>query len=321
MIAGVLRRAESIRSGRLTYRFESGVISSGEMPSRRIPRRSLVFSDSNWIERHEGSTSVSIHRRDYTFRYDETQQPDGSMRRTAIISRPISLVDRMDENRPPWFAGSFWHTKQLQYVEQQLARFRLRTPKHIRGVLCEVCELDIPAKDVPRVVAIVHPRLAGGAVLRLHVAPQLGFVLPLVEVLGPDGAEMVTYTGSRFTEVADQVYFPRQIRMRARLATGETRYQQFTIVGSQINEPVPDSEFNVSIPAGTRVQDERDGGQVRRFEVVAPTDSFEVVGDSTLLSTVEADRGSTNRVVAIIAAIGVVLLGYVVARRYLVSRR
>ncbi len=320
LMTGAIRRAKSIRSGRLAYRFDSGAVGSNGISSRRLSSKVLTFSDSDWIERDVDRAATSIHRRAYTLHYNETRQPDGSVHRTAVISQPTSLQGQENENRPPWFAGSFWRAGQLEYVEQHRARFRLVMPSKVAGIPCEICELDVPASEMRRVVNIVHPRLAAGGTLRVHVAPQLGFALPLVEVLAPDDTEVVTYESKGFVEMPDKTHFPRQIRMEIQFPTGVTRYEQFTITADRINQPIPDSEFVMLIPAGTQVRDERDATQFRRFELMAPSTSSELAGEPQSSLTAEADHFVRNRVLAIAGAIVVAIFCCMIAVRYLRNR-
>ena len=322
-MTGAIGRAKSIKSGRLEYRFEFGVVGSNVPPPRRLPTKMLSFAGSDWIERDCESAAASINFGGFFLQYDESRQSDGSLRRTAVLSQSGAFEDRDPINRRPQFAGTFWHAQQLQYVEQHRARFRLAMPSNVDGVRCKVCELDVPAEDVAAAFQIHRPLLAAGGTLRVHIAPQLGFALPLVEVNSANGIKVATYKSNDFFKFPDDTYFPKQIRRELRAPNSETEYGQFSIVPELINQPIPESEFIVEIPAGTHVRDERDATQVRRFELANASTSSELVGlgaGQRPPSMAEPTHSSPTKVLAIAGAAVIAVLCLLVAIRHLRTR-
>ena len=322
-MTGAIHRAKSIKSGRLEYRFEFGVVGSNVLPPKRLPTKVFSFAGIDWIERDRESATASINLGGYFLQYDEIRQPDGSVSRTAVLSQSGAFEDRDPINRRPRFAGTFWHAQQLRYVEQHRARFRLAMPSTVDGVRCEVCELDVPAEDVGPALQIHSPLLAAGGTLRVHIAPSLGFALPLIEVYSANGVKVATYNSKNFFKFLDGTYFPRQIRRELRAPISETEYGQFSIVPELINQPIPESEFIVEIPTGTRVRDERDATQVRRFELASASTSRELVGldvGQRPPSMAEATHLSPKQVLAIVAAAAIAIVYAVVAIRHLRTR-
>ena len=264
-IIGAIRRAKSIHSGRLDYRFESGVTGSKVIGPQRLPAKMLSFSGSDWIEHDRETGSVSINRGDCFMQLDQIRQEDGKVRSTAVLSRTRSFKDRDQENRRPWFAGSFWHAAQLEHVEQHRTEFRRLPSGNVGGVPCEIRELDVSGENAVSAFQLFSPLLNSGGTLRLHIAPQLGFVLPLTEVFSSSGVRVIAYEAKDWLEFPGHLHFPRKIRKELLAPSGMIEYEQFTIEPTLIGQLIPGSEFVVEIPAGTRVRDERDVTHVRRF--------------------------------------------------------
>ncbi len=277
-ISGAIRRAKAIQSGRLVYRVESGVTGSKVIGPQRLPAKILSFLGSDWIERDREMGSILISRGKSFMQLDQIRQEDGKVRSTAVLSPAHSFKDPGQENHRPWFAGSFWHAAQLEHVEQHRTEFRRLPSGNVDGVPCEICELDVSGENAVSAFQLFTPLLNSGGTLRLHIAPQLGFVLPLVEFYAHSGVRAVAYEAKDWLEFPGQLHFPRQIRKELLAPSGVIEYEQFTIEPTLIGQPIPDSEFVVEIPAGTRVQDKREGTRVRRFLLTPPATWQELVG-------------------------------------------
>ena len=98
------------------------------------------------------------------------------------------------------------------------------------------------------------------------MATQLGFVLPLIEVQSPMGAKVASFR-SRDLIVPDGTYFPRKTRREVRTPDGDAEYGEFAIVPELINQTIPASDCVLTIPAGTRVRDERDAAASAAIEL------------------------------------------------------
>ncbi len=277
-MTGVINRAKSVKSGRLEYHFESGIIGADALPPNRSPGKLLLFLGSDWIERIPDEGSALVNYGGTSLRIDEAHQPDNSVRQTATILPPSSFKDPSQQNRRPWFAGSFWHVRQSDFVDRHRADFRLAAPRNIDGIPCEVCEIDVQADDARSAFRVHSPLLASGGILRVHIAPQLGFVLPLVELRSATDVTILTYESKDWLEFPEGIYFPRRTRMELRAPAGETVYEQFTISPERINQPIEKSEFIVKVPAGTAVRDERDAENVHRYDLAKDSTSAVITG-------------------------------------------
>jgi hypothetical protein len=321
LMTGVLNRAKSVQSGRLEYRFTFGRVGSEMSPLRQVPVRVFTFAGADWIERERDSGSASVSRGGCFLQYDEIQKPNGDPSRTALLQRSGTSNDWDAVNRRPRSAGTFWHTQQRKYVESHRTQIRMSDPSTIDGIDCEVCELDVPAGETTVALQVHSPSLSAGGKLRVHVAPQLGFVLPLIEVQSAMGAKVASFRSSDFLMCPDGTYFPRKTRREVRTPSGDAEYGEFTIVPELINQTIPASDFALTVPAGTRVRDERDAAQVRRFELTRDTTSGELAGveDQPQPSdATEPTAVSPLKDLAIIIAVSIVCL--FVAIRLLRSR-
>src|SRR5882724_11761943 len=77
-ISGAIRRAKSIKSGRLNYRVESGVMGSTVIGPQRSPMKTLSFAIPDWIERDREKGVTLINRGDCFMRLDQIRQEDGT---------------------------------------------------------------------------------------------------------------------------------------------------------------------------------------------------------------------------------------------------
>lgn len=317
-MTSAVRRARSIHSGRLEYRFEVGIVRPNAAPPRLSAWKVFSFAGSDWIERDRKSTSMTIHRGGDTLVYRETHEQDGSLRRTAVLSQAGSVPER-SENRRPVFAGSFWDDQQLEYVDRHRGRFRLATSAKVADIDCELCEVDVPPDEISRVAQLVHPQLKAGGILRVCVSQELGFAVPRVEICSHDGAEVVAYESTGWLELAGDVFFPRRIRKEIRALDGSIVYEQFEIVPELINQAIDEAEFVVEIPAGTHVRDERNAVQVR-YELTSPSTSTRLIGEEPS-SAAERNESFRRRVSIVAGVLLVALVCGLLGIRYLRVRR
>ena len=257
LLSGSVHRAKVIQSGHLEYQLEAGVVGGNIPLTSQSPIKALTFTGSNWIERSRDSTTILINYGRCSMRYDEVRQANGTFNRTATISPPMMLRDAGRRFRRPWFAGTFWLARQAEYVEHHRAQFRLRRP---------IALMEFRARCVKPILPHRTPFLHSTSTVHYWpqapccglYCPQLGFVLPLIELKSIKGENVLVYQSKQWLEFPNQVYFPRLTRMELRGPAGETEHEQFKITAERINQPIPESEFVIKLPAGTRIRDVRD---------------------------------------------------------------
>ena len=269
LIAGLAARSQAIASGRLSYTFKTETFRGGRaLNSMAYPETTTSFSDSSWAERVRGSHVVRINHDGYFLEFVQTPQADGSLRPGATLLPQKSLESRSELNAPPIFAGSFWFREQLKYAEKHASEFRVVGSGVANAIPVEVVELAVPAENYRDAFHVVVAALKSGGAIRLHVAPQLGFVLPRVEFLTTSNQVAQSYDASDFSEVAPGIYFPGRLRTETQTAGNGSRYvAEFTTRCELINESIPEEDFLVKLPVGTRVQDAQVPGNVVTFEL------------------------------------------------------
>jgi hypothetical protein len=149
-------------------------------------------------------------------------------------------------------------------------------------------EWTIPERDYG-VLGDLNPvlhREYDSTLLRVYIIPEKGYVVRRLDYCTPEGDEAkmaMRFESEHLEEVAEGIYFPRNfalIRNYHDFGNGEGFYtDQFTLLMvTNVNSPVPESAFEMTLPEGTRVGDHRPGVPVTRFRT-GKTLSFTQVDD------------------------------------------
>ncbi len=275
LVRGIVSRYDAVGSGRLIYRFKSESF-TGERasPPLTLPEVTTSFSKSSWADRTKGSHVVRINHDGYFLEFVQTPQRDGSVRPGATLSPQRLLESRKEFNAPPLFAGSFWHRAQLQFVERHVANSRVVGTSVVNSIFTTVMEFDVTAANHRAAFHVLLPALGSGGIVRLYVAPQLGFVLPRIEFVTPSKQVAQSYDAADFTEVATGIYLPARLWTETHAAGGASRYRgEFSVQYELVNQTIPQEDFVVELPVGTRVQDAREPGSVVHFDLTESTSS------------------------------------------------
>lgn len=275
LVAGIVSRSRAIASGRITYTFKSeSFVGERALRPVLVPETTTSFSDSSWAERCKSSHLVQINHDGYFLEFVRTPQHDGSVRPGAILYPQRSLESRNELNAPPLFAGSFWNREQLRYIEKHAGDFQIAGSSTVNAIPVVTLELAVAAESHRDAFHILLPALKSGGIIRLYVAPQLGFVLPRIEFVTTSRQVAQSYDSVDFSEVAPGIHFPQRLWTQTHAAGGAARYRgEFTVRCELINQSVPQEDFVVELPVGTRVQDAREPGDVIKFELTEPSSS------------------------------------------------
>lgn len=288
LIQGVIARSEAVFSCKMDYRQKCGfanigkIIDEGEYKavasgsSWRLYYKRLVSeipsspaagakpqADAPSLEGFFENTQLS-HRGKF-IKYTVTPQFDASLRNVADIinERPISFLYKT-YNGPPLFAGSFWFDCTKDFILNRKNKAVRKPDTEVNGVKAQVLEWEV--SDAEKFNAF-HAANRGGF-LRLYVSSELGFVLPRIENVGPDGLIDTVYDSSDFKESAPGIIIPRYCRIQDYNHRKPGFYVEYEITRvAQLNEQIPDSEFIVHLPAGTLVSDSRAGKSSIFFEI------------------------------------------------------
>jgi hypothetical protein len=314
VLEGVIQRAAAIHSGKVEYQFEAGSVGANSARPMQGPRTAIIFDDQS-VWRDSDARHAELRCDGLVVRFDATQQRDGSVRNIATVERAAPSQSPGSENRIPVFAGTFWTAAQLEFVKQHREKVRRTGSANITGVKCDVISLSIGRADVANVVQFALPSLTHGAELRMSVAPELGFAMPLVEIVATDGTPTITYSSSEFVQLSQGSWFPKKTRMEMQLPNGDRYFEQFLTTPLAFNDSGLLEQLVLRLPAGTTVLDNRNAGG--RLELESATTSFDLLGIPSALARSRAAWGLNSMLIvaAILGIAGLLAVWLIFARR------
>jgi hypothetical protein len=284
-VAGVVARARAIVSGRLTFVYKSTSF-NGErvLTTDVLPEHIASFSDSSWADRDADRSARQISYVDhngYLLEYTVSPQPSGNINYSVNMRPPrgISAGREAQVNLPPIFAGSFWKPAQLEYVKDHAEKCRFVGKETVNGIATEKYELSVPAEDRGKAFVYFFPALKSGGVMRFFAAPQLGYVLPRIELVTLNGEVAQSDDARDFIEDSPGIFFPRHIELKNHAAGGAVfrPHEECDIRPELINQPVTEEDYIVQLPVGTNVTDARDPQHIVAFRITEPAPSSALI--------------------------------------------
>jgi len=337
LVDGVLAREKAVFSGRFVYRRIA--VSNAPKGDEVVADEQVQFSlmGDSWALRSTFTSGApSIEARlcqishngslvDYQAVDSSVGKNKGEVRRTVHCAtlRKARPVDQCNEP-PPFFAGTLWHKSTARYVEVNQTKARFLGIDEMDGMAVSIIEWEVPAEEIYDAFYAVNDLLKEGGVLRLFVAPDLGYTLPKIEHVAHSGKVQTVYRSRDFREVAEGLFFPREIVQHTNGADGQSgftwKYVFQRIEG--VNEPVDEDEFLVSLPEGTLVADLREPG--RRGTILSRPIESDVLPEAPLLSSHEGDPKSWSGWRVVLLALNIVVVVvvgvWVAGRRWKLSR-
>ncbi len=346
LVQGILARAENPFSGQMTYRLKSGFRVPGhrEAPEEEL---ALVFSGPSWrlrsrvkasempVVRQEGDLQVEstgpplpgfvevdkVSHHGKSVELQRTPQDDGSVRNVAYINHQKPIVPESPPY-PPFFAGTFWYENTRKFVAAHKDKASRKSAVEVNGVRSEVIEWAVPAAEKYAAFHSVGELTRQGGTLRVYAAPDKGFALPRVEHIGANGQVEAAFDSWDFREYAEGIFIPQRCEEQLYSSKGPGFYLEYQFDNIKgINLAVPDSEFIIPLPPGTRVSDGRGEGGSISFDVKKdgpiPQDLEDVIGVAT------PHFWGRNWLTAFIVGliVGLVVLGLALLGRRLFRRR
>ena len=179
----------------------------------------------DWIERSP-SGAVVIYRKKNLLQFDEAGSPAAGSAHNVTIRPPGALERSNEENRRPWFAGSFCAPSNSS-SSRRIAQRALASRATSARFTARYRDRSVRGRD--REASFGAHSLAA-PLGRRSASPhgaQLGFVLPLIEVCSVDGNPVVTYRSEDWVEItpANSLFFPKQSPWRWR-AVGQERLRK-----------------------------------------------------------------------------------------------
>lgn len=271
LVQGVVARSEALFSGRIEYQKLGDFSPSKELV--KLKDETCYFSGSSWSVFAAGSDNPyeTCYHGKY-IKLSTTTHPDGRLSHVARVKveQPINKRDPL----LPVFAGSFWRRDQRDYVRNHAREAKDKGQAEVNGVSTRILEWSVPEKDKYKAFHAVGDITARGGTLRIYVAPQLGFVLPRIEILGLAGMVQDRYDAFDFFEAAPGIFLPKRCQRSVYDREGDCITSITELKKAErLNEPIPEDVFKMFLPLGTRVADDRSsvkGTQV--FDIQAEGD-------------------------------------------------
>lgn len=271
LVQGVVARSEALFSGRIEYQALGDF--SPNKGLVKLKDETFYFSGSSWSVFAAGSdTPYETCYRGKYIKLSTTAHPDGRLSHVARV-RVEQPINKMGPELPV-FAGSFWERDQRDYVRDHAREAKDKGQAEMNGVSTRILEWSVPEKDKYKAFHAVGDITDRGGTLRIYVAPQLGFVLPRIEILGLAGIVANRYDAFDFFEAVPGIFLPKRCQWLVYDREGDciTSITELKKV-ERINEPIPEDVFKMYLPLGTRVADDRSsvkGTQV--FDIQAEGD-------------------------------------------------
>jgi len=265
LVQGVLARSGAVFSGRIEYR--QVVSSSGEEKPTLTKDEFFYFSGTSWAVFADGSSDPEeVSHRGVYVSHDATPQPGGWVGHTAraAVEEPINSK----YPRLPVFAGTFWRQTTQAYVKKNINKAIDKGEAEVNGIATRVLEWAVSEAEKYEAFYGVDETTAQGGILRVYIAPQLGYALPRIDVLGTDGKLGDRYDSFDFFEVVPGIFFPKRCQWSYYDRSGKYGTSAFELKKiEKVNEPIPDDVFKIHLPVGTVVQDGRSGAGSEIFRI------------------------------------------------------
>jgi hypothetical protein len=255
VVQGVLSRAEAIFSARLEYREQHGF---GIPPKLSLEAKlKASFSGSSWAFRCPSSGGSATNHNGKWVGWTKGDPTTGAAADYLVIKRP-EPVDKTFPPAIPTFAGSFWFQTTKEYVNDHRRDAVLKGPSEANGIPVVVLEWSVPKDSVFKAFEAVGDLTRNGGVLRLFVAPQLGYVLPRVEHVGFGGGVEQRFEASDFVEAAPSIFIPKQFSCQIYNGGKPGHNVRYEITHlEKVNEVLPEEDFILHVPQGAQVSDQR----------------------------------------------------------------
>lgn len=285
----VVGRMGAVFSGRYQYK----LITSAEQ-LKTLPRYEFTFSAGSWKRvgrvvaaelpeevpdillkrgydpkklppRPGDDVRVELSHKGRYLVYKETPQHDGTMRHSSNVGPGEQSASH---GAPPLvhLLGAGWLECTHPFVAANRGRAVEREGKRVNGVDTRVFEIPVSEADKYKAFNGVNDVTNGGGVLRLYVAPQLGYVVPRLEQVGKEGRVGATYDASDFYQ-AKGFWVPRRAEVKYTNSKETTFWAKYTDIQAERLNEIVDDEFVIHLPVGTDVLVSKDGKTGTTFRV------------------------------------------------------
>lgn len=256
LVAGVVARHQAIYSGRFEYHRRAGFANTGRLMTR-AGTSELKYFETDWLVRSGEPPMVQLNHGGARLDVRYQEHSEGGIVPSVWIKPPSKLEAGIEV---PRFVGTLWYPGTVAFIDQHRTECKRVMRHEVDGMPVEVVEWQVPPNNLDA-FGVTNRQLQSGGMLRLSVASERGFVLPLIEYVAPDGRVAIEFRSSDFRQVGPSLFWPWHCRRRTFTKEGKEGFfveYSFTAV-ERVNEPIPDDEFVIDLPKGTHVNDLRPG--------------------------------------------------------------
>jgi hypothetical protein len=256
VVAGVIARYEAVYSGRFEYHRRAGFANTGRILSADTTSE-FKFFDTDWLVRSGDPPLIKLNHGGGHLDIRYQRQSEGKILPSVWIHPPSELDAGIEV---PRFAGTLWYPETVAFLDQHRTKSRHVKRYEVDGAQVDVVEWLVSPRDTSA-FAVITPQLREGGILRLSVAKDRGFVLPLVEYVAPGGRVAIDFHSSEWREVGPNLFWPWRCERRMFTQEGDVGFfveYRFGAV-ERVNEPLAGDEFVIDLPKGTYVNDVRPG--------------------------------------------------------------
>jgi hypothetical protein len=263
-INGILARSEAIIAIQVRYQYRgTSRGADGSALADYSQSLRLTVQGLNWILRYVDSPNFRLRRNDATLNYTESIGAGRDPIRSLHIEAPVPLRSLTYENAAyaATRLGTLWFMEQAQFLRAHREKAIRQPDASVDNIKTIVLDWDVGPPTFGQAMLVIPPKIAQArrGTLRLHTAPELNYALPCIEYLTPQGEVELQIKARNFAPAGNGIYFPHDVECTTSRLDGiernEFRVQEISLV----NEVIPDAEFALKIPQGTRVRDSRPG--------------------------------------------------------------
>jgi hypothetical protein len=289
----MIARVKMLHSGVFQY----GLTSKHDTYTRPV-QHDLAFSGGSWMLTsrrpaneipHKDSTGKPIERPKESLQgdsvmktinhkgkyaaYQENPQFSGKVTKDVVVKSldvPLSSTANSSFQPPINLIGTGWNATTVAYIAAHVSGAELRGTKEVNGCSTRVYEWKVPKSERFQAFEGVTDLTQNGGVLRVCIAPDLGYAVPLLECVGTDGRVSMSYSASEYT-ACNGIWTPRSATIAAFSTKGPGYWAKYTdIRASRLNEHLSDDEFTVELPTGAIIRDVRNPQKTAEYVVRDP---------------------------------------------------
>lgn len=271
-------------------------------------RLNITVAGDEWVAYNPAVPSTVIGRVDFTATHTERAPQTGDVQRNLLIEPARNGLTSSDE-------GLHWQEfLQCGTVPELLLSFlsEPRAPDGARrtGESIEVF-WRLSQKELGSIFGRSTPVFlyaAETSLLKLTTVPAQGYVLSRVEFLSLDQHQQVTFNSTGFRDAGNGVFFPSRTEY---ICVSPFNMEHITYNihrASDINDPVPEKAFELTLLPGTKVRNTLPG--LEAVFTVGETAGATSIHEAIQFVPLEPIPGSSapGRVILLFASVGIGLL-------------